>query len=523
MPSVNIDTVSDKPQVRRKKSVQISNIIRTDPAFPFNKIKIADRAREDMGDIESLMATIAEHGIMQPVVIDQDNNLIAGGRRCEAVRRLGWSTIPVTIVKVDDKATSFELELLENIGRKDMTWYEQAELYHRIFEARKADDPKWSMNKQALFLGRSSSDVQRYLEAYQYCQVAPELKKLESLRQVSTMALKMAQQALVNKQLSEIRSKQKAAEAAIDDEAAAHLNGEEFDIDGDAEAPLGINELFDGTPAAETIAEKRAADAEQEARRLRKEAAKREARRKANPIAFDLDEAYQIGDALLEMQKEEYRGTFHFAEVDPPYGIALAEKRAKSANPANKTYNEIPAEQYSSFIRKAAQGVFSCLAPNSFCVWWFGEDWRPLVRALLEQAGFSVNPIAAIWTKGDVGQTNNPQTTLANSYESFFVARKGQPMLSKPGRSNRFDFPGVHGNSRWHPTQRPAELIAELYNTFAPKKCRILVPFMGSGQSAIVALQQGHMPLGWDISEQYKARYITEGLERLGKPAADAG
>jgi N6-adenosine-specific RNA methylase IME4 len=81
-------------------------------------IKIGNRHRRDLGDIEALAASIAAVGLLHPIVVRPDGMLIAGERRLEAHKRLGKTHIPVTIVPLDDIARG---EFAENTVRKDFT------------------------------------------------------------------------------------------------------------------------------------------------------------------------------------------------------------------------------------------------------------------------------------------------------------------------------------------------------------------------------------------------------------------
>lgn len=68
-------------------------------------IKIGNRFRKDLGDIQTLANSIQEIGLLQPIVVNQNNELIAGQRRLEACGKiLGWTEIPVTIVNFADFA-----------------------------------------------------------------------------------------------------------------------------------------------------------------------------------------------------------------------------------------------------------------------------------------------------------------------------------------------------------------------------------------------------------------------------------
>jgi ParB family chromosome partitioning protein len=54
--------------------------------------------RHDLGDIQELAESIRGFGLLRPVLITRDDRLIAGRRRLEACKLLGWETIPVNVV-----------------------------------------------------------------------------------------------------------------------------------------------------------------------------------------------------------------------------------------------------------------------------------------------------------------------------------------------------------------------------------------------------------------------------------------
>jgi len=75
------------------------------PELPIDKIIIGKRFREDLGDIKSLAESINRVGLINPITarqIDEGYKLLAGYRRLMAVKMLGWTRIPATIIpKVD--------------------------------------------------------------------------------------------------------------------------------------------------------------------------------------------------------------------------------------------------------------------------------------------------------------------------------------------------------------------------------------------------------------------------------------
>jgi N6-adenosine-specific RNA methylase IME4/ribosomal protein S14 len=89
--------------------------------LPLGNIRVGKRHRRDLGDIESLAASIADVGLLHPIVVTPDGRLIAGERRLQAAKLLGWKTIPVNIVDLDAVVRG---EFAENTQRKDFTWSE---------------------------------------------------------------------------------------------------------------------------------------------------------------------------------------------------------------------------------------------------------------------------------------------------------------------------------------------------------------------------------------------------------------
>lgn len=96
------------------------------------RIVIQKRVRKSLGDLSSLMESIRKHGLLNPVVINSHNELVAGHRRTEAAKRLGWTTIEVRIVDGEDEADLVEMEIEENTQRKNLTSDEIADAYLRL-------------------------------------------------------------------------------------------------------------------------------------------------------------------------------------------------------------------------------------------------------------------------------------------------------------------------------------------------------------------------------------------------------
>ena len=86
-------------------------------SLPIDGIQVGFRYRKDLGDLRSLADSIGEVGLLHPVVVTPEGRLIAGQRRLEACRLLGWAEVPVTVVDLYQAARG---EAHENFVRKDL-------------------------------------------------------------------------------------------------------------------------------------------------------------------------------------------------------------------------------------------------------------------------------------------------------------------------------------------------------------------------------------------------------------------
>lgn len=101
-------------------------------------IRVEDRARTEYRNIDSLAGSIETLGLLHPPVVTPDLRLIAGGRRLEAVKALGWEFVPVTVAdNLTETAALLQAESDENAEREPLTLSEAAALAKRIEEVLK--------------------------------------------------------------------------------------------------------------------------------------------------------------------------------------------------------------------------------------------------------------------------------------------------------------------------------------------------------------------------------------------------
>jgi len=66
--------------------------------MPIADIRVDERIRRDMGDIQGLAESIEDIGLLHPITVDETGLLLAGARRLAACKSLGWDEIAVRTV-----------------------------------------------------------------------------------------------------------------------------------------------------------------------------------------------------------------------------------------------------------------------------------------------------------------------------------------------------------------------------------------------------------------------------------------
>ncbi len=107
--------------------------------------------------LDELVASIREHGILQPISVrPRENNqfeIIAGERRFRACHKAGLAAIPAIVKAVSD-IEAYELALIENLQREDLDPVEEARGYRRL-----ADDFSLTQEQIAQKVGKNRATV----------------------------------------------------------------------------------------------------------------------------------------------------------------------------------------------------------------------------------------------------------------------------------------------------------------------------------------------------------------------------
>lgn len=143
-----------------------------------SQFSIRDKSN-DYQEVESLVSSIREHGLLQPILIRPYQNnfeIVAGHRRFSACKLLRWHYIPCKIRELNDKQ-AYEIQLTENIQRKSMSAIEEAEAFKKYVQ-----DLGWGgVTELAKKIGKSEEYVSHRIQLLKLPQDVKEKIMLNEL------------------------------------------------------------------------------------------------------------------------------------------------------------------------------------------------------------------------------------------------------------------------------------------------------------------------------------------------------
>src|SRR5215210_1701316 len=184
-----------------------------------------DQPRVEIGDLEDLTASIREKGVLEPLLVKPSRlsgrwMIIAGERRWRAAREAGLREVPCIEMDVDDRAVA-EIALIENMQRKDLTPWEEADGLRALCErfdytheevARKVGKSRSTVT-EALSISTLPEDVR---ERCRRADIAAKTLLLEIVRQPDEESMRQLAQEIATRGMTrdDARASRKARMSA---------------------------------------------------------------------------------------------------------------------------------------------------------------------------------------------------------------------------------------------------------------------------------------------------------------------
>lgn len=400
------------------------------------------RFREEMGDVDDLAMSLAEKGQLQPIVVNREMELIAGGRRLAACLKAQLEVLCIFNDAVDS-LTMRELEIEENIQRKQFTPAEEfkaiAEIHslkqQRFGESTSGRKGGHTLQDTANLLGKSKAKVIEALSLAQAVEKFPELKNCKKASEIKKAV----------KAIEAVATRAgKAVEYRAEMQAMAQNNSHPYEV-----FKLSAAEFYS----------------------------------KLEPESVDVlltDPPYGI-------------------EIDK---IATSTGGVTGGhNSAGFTFDDSTVGAL-EFYRDLAERSIIFTKPSSHAFVFCGPEHFWTIRELFKSAGWLCYVKPIIWIKREVGQCNVPHAWPASCYETMLYARRVDSVLVKQGQPDWIECPPIVSGAKRHPTEKPIALLRNLIQRVALPGSVIVDPFMGSGSAIEAACIEQCFAKGCDILEE---------------------
>jgi len=419
-----------------------------------------ERYRKDLGDLTELGKSLRETGQIQPVVINRQYQLVAGGRRLAACILEGLQ-VKVVYEDITDPKMIRIWEIEENIRRKDYTPAEYAlavEEFHGLMQEEHGESVSGregghTLDDTAKILGKTRGSVISELDMAAMIKAFPELKSA--------------------KKKSEIK---KAAKGLQKLDAAMK----------------GLKEFEKIAKHQQELFKLHRMDAVEHMKSLPDD---------CKDIILT-DPLYAIGaDDLMMSIGGQTGGTFTHAgfkiKDDPVIGLTLLHELSKES--------------------------FRITTPRAHGYVFVGPERFYQVRWLFMEAGWRVHVKPLIWIKREVGQCNVPSAWPASCYEMLMYIRKDESRIVKEGMPDWAECPPVPPEQKLHDYEKPVPLLVNLLERVALPGMQMYDPFMGSGSSIEAGLSMKLICEGVDNSAEAYAVAVKRIKEYLEKEEQHEG
>jgi modification methylase len=444
-------------------------------------IKVGKRLRP-LGDISSLVESIREVGLINPISVTRDGWLVSGLHRLEAYKALERRTIPAVILAVTPEEAQLR-EIDENLSRNDLTLLERAEHLHlrkELYEQIHPETRRGGNHGNQHVGGRKRQNGK-----LPFCQTAASLT-----RQSTTTVQRLVRIAKL-----------------LTTEAKELVRGTEWENNQRA-----LMKLCKLTPEMQEKVARKAANGESRDigdAIIKVHRDKLKSKRRVVPLE-DGDNV-QCGDCITLMAKMQ-AGSVGLIVTSPPYNLLNSSGNGMKDTSGSKWQNNRLADGYDSHHDAMPHGEYvkwqrKCLASMMRVLRddgaiFYNHKWRVQDGLLQDRfdivKGFPVRQVI-IWQRD--GGINFNTGYFLPTYEVIYLICKTDFTLA-PGANAIGDVwhipPDVNNP---HPAPFPVALAQRCIESTTADV--VLDPFMGSGSTAIAAEKCNRRWVGIDISPDY--------------------
>jgi DNA modification methylase/ParB-like chromosome segregation protein Spo0J len=452
-----------------------------------NELSVSIYGADEFDDEEGkkFLQSIAEKGVLEPIVIKAGGTVVSGHRRRAAVLKL----------------------------------YREGVLKDDLVPCRVIVESVDALEEKELIVHYNRQRKKTFSQIMREAEVLEEVEK-ERARQRQLSALNIGQQARLQAEQPERTSARVAKEVGLSPstlERAARIW--EAAKKGNKKAEELVQKLDKGEigvkPAYELLAK------EQKVEELKRRV---DEAKKVQQVANA--ENVICGDAVEVMGRMD-EGSVDMILTDPPYGVMNEVSLHRKVNPQKynpallelqeqrlRKFDAFESEdEYLEFTRKWMEQAFRVLRPGGHLVTFVDRFKVSYIIDIAEGLGFEAHqPLIWLITNpvpmaGKLGFADSWNEMLwftkpnDGKHETVFHYELGS-------RPNHFDAPYVSPHSRIHPTEKPVEVLEQLVMYLSNPGETVLDPFAGSGTTLVAAMRQGRKGIGIEKDELYHGEIV---------------
>lgn len=443
--------------------------------FPIAQIKVGDRMRTSYEEkpFADLISSIETYGLIQPILLDADYNLIAGGRRLAAHIKMGRETVKAYIRETLPDSIRDEMEIEENVRREPMTWQDRARGIARIHRRKKveAGSDDWSVKATGELLGMDASWVGKLLSVV-------DLMEKGNQKVLLAESLSDAVAILLEEKEKKAQKLLRAKEDAVRKAKAA--------------------QLASVTPPPESVGGE-PADTEKGKRPKRAR------------LTIALSSYFLHGDSFTPQKGLVLNMgalTIDHVITDIPYGIDMKQVQIKNIDLVEKEHDvEYNVRLFRPFLRES----FRVLREGGFCAFFYDVKHHEKLISIAEEVGFRPQAWPLIWCKTGPCKNMSAETNFTKTTEYVMVLRKGSAKLAKKQSRNYLEC-GPGDTARYdNPFSKPFEVWKWLIEALTHEGQTILDPFAGEMSCPLALIKLDRQPLAIELVEEH----YNKGLQHV--------
>jgi len=442
---------------------------------PISSIIVGERLRRRDANfqaaVEAKMKSLQEIGPLQPLLIDENNNLIDGGTRLEAYKLLGETDVPTVVAVNIDDATKLVMEMEANDQRSPLTWQEKAVGIFKIHTAAEAKYGEWSTRATgSLFKISHASVAQAILFAKELIRGDRELWECDTAMAGRELLLKRREAAVVT--------------------SLAQIQQDAFKVKPTAKpAASGIINITLGTPGSTPV----------------------EAPKKKDHLPANLVSRIPISTMLFHANCHDFMAnelkpfSIDHIVTDPPYAIDMA--NLEGIQNLDSTADEHEVEENLDQLPRFIEGAYRVLKADGFLIFFCAFQHWEKMRDWGNAAGFKVQDWPLIWAKPHGCKNNAPHANWTKSIEPVMVMRKGKANLRTPMTKCHMECDStIDRMCQAHPFAKPHEWLSEMvWKPLLSPGTTIYDPYMGGGSIVRSAILKGARVIG---TEKKQVHYV---------------